>query len=167
MSNAKSYSEEFKEMAVKKLVSSREGLRSVADDLGLPRSTLFGWKEKYANSSFMRKKNEKQKNKQWSPEEKLQSIVETSTMDEHELGEYLRKHGLHSSDLDEWRNDFYDSQKSAGRPKKDPELYELRKKEKKLKRDLNRKDKALAEMSARVILLKKSQEIFGELEDEE
>ena len=43
MSNANSYSEEFKKMAFKKLLSSFRGLVFVADDLGIPKSTLFGW----------------------------------------------------------------------------------------------------------------------------
>jgi hypothetical protein len=59
------------------------------------------------------------------------------------------------------------SQRSAGRPKIDPELVELRAREKELSKDLKRKDRALAEMSARVILLKKSRLLFGETEEDE
>ena len=54
-----------------------------------------------------------------------------------------------------------------GRPKLDPELVELRAKEKELSRDLKRKDKALAEMAARIVLLKKSNLFFGGTEDDE
>jgi CII-binding regulator of phage lambda lysogenization HflD len=97
----------------------------------------------------------------------LEAIVKTASMDENELGEYLRKNGLHSSDLEQWRKDFYSSQKSPGRPKKDPELAKLEVNHKKLKKDLSRKERALAEMSARVILLKKSHEIFGDDEEDE
>lgn len=103
----------------------------------------------------------------WGPERRLQAIIETSSMSERDLGEYLRKNGIHSSDLEEWKKNFIEAQKGAGRPRKDPEVYESRKREKALERELNRKDKALAEMSARVILLKKSHKIFGDREDEE
>ena len=88
-------------------------------------------------------------------------------MPENELGEFLRSNGLHSSDLEQWKQDFYSSQKSPGRPRIDPELAELRTKEKVLTKDLSRKDRALAEMSARVILLKKSHVMFGISEDED
>jgi transposase len=43
----------------------------------------------------------------------------------------------------------------------------LREENKALKKELYKKDKALAEVSARVILLKKSRLLWGEPEDEE
>ncbi|MDO9181157.1 MAG: hypothetical protein Q7U04_02050 [Bacteriovorax sp.] len=88
-------------------------------------------------------------------------------MSENELGEFLRANGLHTSDIDQWKQDIYSSLKAPGRPRIDPEIVQLRNKEKELSKDLRRKDRALAEMSARVILLKKSRAIFGELEDDE
>jgi hypothetical protein len=45
---------------------------------------------------------------------------------------------------------------SSERPKKDLEIVELKNKEKRLEKELHRKDRALAEMSARIILLKKT-----------
>ena len=51
--------------------------------------------------------------------------------------------------------------------KLDPELVELRNKEKELSQDLRRKDRAFAEMSARIVLLKKSRLIWGDGEDDE
>ena len=90
-------------------------------------------------------------------------------MDEQELGEYLRSNGMHSSDLQSFRDDFIDSKKKdkRGRPALDPEIHNLRKEVKSLNSNLKRKDAALAEYSARVILLKKSHEIWGTNEDDE
>lgn len=88
-------------------------------------------------------------------------------MTENQLGEYVRSSGIRTQDLEQWKQDFYNTQKAVGRPKLDPELAQLRSEKKELTRDLNRKEKALAEMSARVILLKKSQQIFGVAEDDE
>jgi len=136
-------------------------LVSLAQEHDLPVSTLYGWKQKYAKRAGMSKSNK------WTPERKLEAIIKTASMSENELGEYLRKNGLHSSDLEQWKNDFYGSQKAPGRPKKDPELLRLEGNEKKLKKELRRKERALAEMSARVVLLKKSHEIFGGDEDDE
>jgi len=168
MTGIRSYSEDFKQMAVKKLLSTNsKGLSEIAKNIGIPTSTLFGWKKKYAKPQFMKKNDDKNKAIDWTPEQKLQAIIETSNMGENELGQYLRKYGLHSSTLEEWKWCILSGLKPVGRPKKDPEVLELRKKEKTLQKELNRKDKALAEMSARIVLLKKSQEIFGEIEDEE
>lgn len=157
-----SYNEGFKRMAVRKLsMPSSQGLNATAREIGIAASTLFGWKEKYANNSIMKnKKNE------FTPEKKLQILLETHSLLEQELGEYLRKNGIYYSELEEWKKDFYNSQKRVGRPKKDPEIQVLKNKEKELIKNIRRKDKALAEMSARVVLLKKSHLIFGVEEDE-
>jgi transposase len=56
---------------------------------------------------------------------------------------------------------------SPGRPKKDSEVVELKHKEKRLEKELHRKDRALAEMAARIILLKKSRLIWGDAEEDE
>ena len=107
------------------------------------------------------------KSKEWSPEAKLEAISKTAAMSENELGEFLRANGLHSTEIEEWKQDIYSLQRPVGRPKLDPELVELRAKEKELSRDLKRKDKALAEMAARIILIKKSQLLFGVNEEDE
>ena len=107
------------------------------------------------------------KSKVWSPEEKLEAIIKTFSMSENERGEFLRTSGLHSTDIEQWKQDIYSAQRPVGRPKLDPELVELRAKEKELSSDLKRKNKALAEMAARIILIKKSQLLFGVNEEDE
>ena len=158
------YSESFKAQAVEKVLAiGSPGLNATAKNLGIPCTTLFSWKKKYANRNGMTKS----KNNKYSAQDKLKIIAETLDMSENELGEYLRKRGLRSSDLYLWKEEFYQSQKTVGRPKKDPEVFELRKEKKTLEKDLRRKEKAMAEMSARIFLLKKSHEIFGDSEDDE
>ncbi len=153
---------EFKEsLILKSLQPSGPSLVQLAEEHQIPITTLYSWKKKYANQVSM------SKSKKWSPENKLEIIKKTSSMSEAEAGEFLRKNGLRSSDLEQWEKDFYSSQKGPGRPKKDPELAKLQQSEKSLKKDLRRKEKALAEMSARVVLLKKSNEIWGLPEDDE
>ncbi len=158
------YAKKFKETIIQKhLVPGGPTLAILAKENNIPVGTIYGWKHNMVRREIVTssKKNE------WTPEKKLKIIAETLSLTDNKLGEYLRKNGLHSSDLNEWKNDFYKSQASAGRPKIDPEISELKKNKKELERNLSRKDKALAEMSARVILLKKSHQIFGDNEDEE
>jgi transposase-like protein len=160
------YSQEFKSAALQKLLSpNSKGLRATAEELGLATSTLYSWQ--HGRGKVVNMKNKKEKSlKDWTPEEKLDAIIKTSSMAEHELGEYLRSHGLYSVNLEQWKKDFTNGLKAdLGRPKKDTEVLKLRKKEQDLEKELNRKDKALAEMTARVILLKKSHLLFGEDED--
>ena len=54
-----------------------------------------------------------------------------------------------------------------GRPRKDPELAASQEEVKKLKQDLRRKDRALAEQTALVILQKKANALWGQDEDDE
>jgi len=160
-----SYSEKFKQQAVAKFINrGNKTALEVSNELNTSIKNLYRWRLELNGSVDMKKKS---KGLNRSPEEKLKIIAETLTMSEHELGVYLRENGFHSSDLKEWKENFLKSQNNAGRPQKDPEVFELRKKEKYLRKDLRRKEKALAEMSARVILLKKSQEIFGDEEEDE
>lgn len=133
----------------------------MSEKLGVHHTSIRNWMKIHGNTPDMKKP------KEWTPEDKLEAIIKTATMTENELGAYLRANGLHSEEIEQWKQDFYSTQKSKGRPKLDPELVELRNKEKELSRDLRRKDRALAEMSARVILLKKSRAIFGESEEDE
>lgn len=158
----KRFSEEFKASIIQKsLLPGGPSLVELARKHDLTVSTVYGWKAKYAMHSGMSKSNK------WTPDKKLEAIIKTASMNENELGEYLRANGLHSSDLEQWKSDFYNSQKSPGRPRKDAELAKSEAEGKQLKKELRRKEKALAEMSARVVLLKKSHEIFGDSEEDE
>ena len=111
----------------------------------------------------------KSNKKEWTPEQMLEAIIKTASMNEQELGEYLRSNGLLSSELEAFKNDFinFKKEKKRGRPQLDPEVVKLRKQEKQLQRELRKTQTALAEQSARIILLKKSHEIWGTNEDDE
>jgi len=160
------YTESFRENAVSKLLMPGSmGLNATAEKLGIPSSTLYGWKARYAIITPMKKTNKKN-TKNWSPEEKLEALVKTASMSESNLGEYLRINGLHSHSLESFKSELIAGISSKGRPKLDPEVVELRKKKFVLERDLRRTKSALAEQSARIILLKKSHEIWGDPEDE-
>jgi transposase-like protein len=106
----------------------------------------------------------------WGPEEKLQAVFDAQGLDEQELGEFLRKRGLHSRQIEEWRKEalalVVGSKPQRGRPAKDPELVAALEENKQLKRDLRRKEKALAEQTALVILQKKVQALWGDVDDE-
>ena len=156
------HSPEFKESIVQKITTpGGPSVMQMSEKTGIHHTSIRGWIKTYANFNSMKK------TKEWSPEERLEVIIKISTMTENERGEFLRANGLHSTELEEWKKAFYSAQRPVGRPKIDPELVDLRAKEKELSRDLKRKDKALAEMSARVILLKKSHILFGVNEEDE
>lgn len=156
------HSKEFKEAIVQKILSpGGPTIMQMSEKTGITHTSIRYWIKHYGSKAPMKKSND------WTPEKKLLAIAHTMNMDEKELGTFLRTNGLHLSELEQWKQDFYNSQQSPGRPRIDREIVELRNKEKELSKDLRRKEKALAEMSARVILLKKSHAIFGDNEEDE
>ena len=105
----------------------------------------------------------------WSPEERLNAVFAALKLSDQDLGEFLRKSGLHSHHIDEWQREIsadFLSKRKAGRPRKDPELVALEEENKGLKRDLHRKNMALAEQTALVVLQKKAQKIWGRDEED-
>ena len=85
-------------------------------NLGVHYTSIYGWVKDHANTSSIKK------SKEWTPESKLAEIIKTTTMNENELGEFLRTNGLHSTEIKQWKKVIYSAQKSSGRPKLDPEL---------------------------------------------
>ena len=116
----------------------------------------------------MKKHKSKVKSKNtWSPEEKLEAIINQKVMSENEFGEYLRANGLHSVDVDNFKTEYLELLSTKKENKQNSEILDLRKEKKELERDISRKDKALAEMSARIVLLKKSHLLWGAPEEDE
>lgn len=102
----------------------------------------------------------------WSPEEKFQVVLEAASMPEEQLGAYLRSKGIHEAQLSQWRSQMLRglqekpfSRKEGRKPKEIKEINEL-------KKELTRKDKALAEAAALLILKKKAQAIWGDEDDD-
>ena len=100
-----------------------------------------------------------------SSENILKIISETYSLNEEDLGLYLRKNGLYSAQIAEWRASILTS---MNRPK----IYINKKdardsKIKDLEKDLFKKDKALAEVSALLILQKKVSLLWGRQTEDE
>ncbi|MFQ5504610.1 MAG: hypothetical protein ACE5F1_07430 [Planctomycetota bacterium] len=98
-----------------------------------------------------------------APEEKLRAVVEASGLAEGELGKYLRKKGLHTAELEEWRAIAVQALRSAKKVRrtKSPEAKRIRV----LEKEVHRKDKALAEVTALLALKKKLEAIWGDEDD--
>jgi len=98
----------------------------------------------------------------WKPEEKLRVVVEAEGLGPEELGELLRREGIHDADRIEWRRAVIAALGTM--PKAQPVAAETRR-VRELERELARKEKALAETAALLVLKKKAHEYWGD-EDE-
>ncbi len=98
----------------------------------------------------------------WSGEQKLAAIEAFDAIsDAEDRGRFLRERGLHSSDIEQWRQDILEALKhKPSRP--DPREGRI----KELEKELKRKDKALAETAALLALKKNALQIWADDEDE-
>lgn len=152
MGTSQRFSKEFKEAIVKKLISrGGKTIEEFCNENNLAISTVSRWQSECANVLEMKSKKDKSK---YSAEKILKIISETYSLSEEDLGIYLRKNGLHSNQLTEWRSSFLSS---INQPKANPHKKDERDvKIKDLEKNLRKKDAALAEVSALLILQKKA-----------
>lgn len=163
----RNYSEEFKTAMVEKLLMpGAPSALALSKKSGVSQTSLSRWVRDYGSIGGMKRQKSP---KDWSAEEKLEAVLKASSMNERELGEYMRKAGFHTVELEAWKSEMLEAMKprGRGRPRKDPEVVELQKANKALERELRRKDKALAEASALLVLKKKAELIWGVQEDDE
>jgi transposase-like protein len=91
----------------------------------------------------------------WSAEERFAAVLETQGMSEEQRGAWCRGHGLHSHQLAQWRRDAVAGTRGELPAPEQAQLKRLRQENAALKRDLARKDQALAETTALLVLKKK------------
>ncbi len=155
------YSVGFREQAVQKFHNrGSKNREEVAKEVGVTRRTLYNWSKLCANSTRMNKSNRRPQD--WSAAEKLKAVIEFEVLAVDKRGEFLRSNGLHSEHIEAWKKSMQDGLESGTSPKAQRmEMSELRARNKELERDLNRKDKALAETTALLVLKKKADLIWG------
>lgn len=101
----------------------------------------------------------------FSPEEKLRVVRDAFGLEGAELGALLRREGIHEADLGEWRQNADQGALAAlsGRRQRSADQKRMRK----LESELKRKDRALAEAAALLVLSKKVQALWGDHEDDD
>ena len=150
----------------------------LAEEIGVHQTTLSRWLREVPGEEKRNQRGKKVKSAQVKerlsvrpdnlpPAEKFRLVMEASTLSDDELGAFLRRNGLHEAQLEEWRQKVEESALGAlGNPKKARRQKSLEEKRvRQLERELNRKDKALAEVTALLALKKKLETLFGD-EDE-
>ncbi|MDQ8739519.1 transposase [Paenibacillus sp. LHD-38] len=104
----------------------------------------------------------------WSTQDKFSIVVETAALSEIELSEYCRAKGLYVEQVQAWRNACM--QANGGIAEQANQLQkELRDKDREVKelaRELQRKEAALAETAALLVLRKKARAIWGDQEED-
>ena len=159
------YSESFRKEAVRKFLT--RGSRSVGDlakELGVSTFTLYGWARIMSQNSTQ---STKAKSQGLMAADKFESLVSFLRLPEKSQGEYLRKKGLTSAQLSSWETELkskLDSPTGASSAK--AEVAQSRTRIKLLEKEIRRKDRALAETAALLVLSKKLEALWGTELDE-
>jgi transposase-like protein len=161
------YSVEFKEAAVKKMMPPNAvPVRAVSRETGVSDVTLYKWRKEYRDRGVAVPGDDVNP-ENWGAQDKLAVVIETAAFNAVELSEYCRKKGLYPDQVQRWReaalsgyarDELMQQQQASGRKEDKRQI-------KKLESDLRRKEKALAETAALLVLRKKAQAIWGEDED--
>ncbi len=166
--NGKRYTEEMKESIIRRMMPpNNESVSQLSKELGITEPTLYKWR-KEARISGNPIPGDRQSSEQWNSEDKFLVVMETYSMNGAELSEYCRKKGLYKEQIEAWRDTCLNAngQQSNQTKQLNLELKEEKKRAKTLEKDLRKKEKALAEAAALLLLRKKAQAIWGDQEDE-
>ena len=161
------YSQERKKAVVRRMLPPNNmAIRQLSKEEGISEATLHKWRVA-ARGKDQLLPDAAAGSKGWTSRDKFAAVLETAAMNEVDLGEYGRKRGVYPAQIKAWRtaceqaNDW-DRTSTA---KMSQATREESKRIKELERELARKDRALAETAALLVLRKKLAAIWGEDED--
>ena len=148
------YTEAFVEQALVKLFSRGDRtIRSVADDLSVNYHTLKNWMKRKTKDKSSGLVNKEKRPQDWRVEEQLVALHESHGLSGEALHAWCRERGLFAHHLTGWKDALCADGKGAAPVAR--ELGLLKGEIQQLKRELVRKEKALAEAAALLILQKK------------
>jgi transposase len=157
------YGTAFKKRALARLAAPENAsFEEVARHTGVQVETLQRWQQESAAVV---------EHGSWTPTARLDAVLITSSMDETAKSAWCRSNGVHLQDLVAWRKSAIDAlgdvrpvTASMNRPPSQAKEDRLRIQQ--LERDLRRKNAALAETAALLVLSKKMEEIWNKGGDE-
>jgi transposase len=163
------YNKQFRAKLVQRaLMPGALPLKELARSAGVSHSALWKWVETAKLQAVTTPPKPPGRPDDRLPEEKLRIVLAAHGLSEEQLGALLRREGVHEADLAEWRRALQEGAlASLGKPagasaKEKADARRIRE----LEAEVRRKDKALAETAALLVLKKKVQAIWGDADDD-
>lgn len=151
----KTYSVAFKQKMVAKLIGKHAvSANRLSQETGVSQTALSQWRAQARNVPVMAP--EKRPRRTWTVGRKVEILAKAAELDGEQLMTFLDKEEVTLAELERWRSLLADDQ---------PSLVAARR-IKGLERELTRKEKALAEAAALLILKKKVEALYSADEDE-
>ena len=163
MKKYKKYSTGFKEQDLVKVYSrsNEQSIQSIANSLNMNLTTLISLLKKNEQSNNNPKPQKSKRPEDWSPEERLAALQQSYGLFGEDLNAWCRERGLFAHQLEQWKANFC-SPNEVDRQREDVSaLRALKVEYQNLERELLRKDKALAEAAALLVLQKKFRALLG------
>ncbi len=144
-------------------------VRHIAQKLALSSSVVARWRPELVAQGLL-PKNERISSvdgEEWTPERRFSVVLETASLSEMELADYCRRQGLFVEQVKEWRviSIKAHEMKLTENRRADKELREIRSRLRDLEKELTRKDKALAEAAALLMLREKFNALWDNSEE--
>ena len=154
------YAQTFKDRAVARLLPPESAaIDVIAREIGIGTDTLARWREDVRSRPA--------RGRAWTAGSRFEGVVTTAAMNEADKSAWCRAHGVYPEDLAKWHASATTALAAPEEMRASPQATRAdRKRIKELERELLRKDRALAETAALLVLSKKVQAIFNKGEDE-
>ena len=162
------YTAEHKQAVVARMMPPQnEPVAKLSEETGVTEVTLYKWR-KEARAAGSATPGNGQTSDKWSSQDKFLVVMETFAMNEADLAEYCRRKGLYREQIEAWKKVCLQANGQAFDQAKqlNGQLKEEQQRAKALEKDLQKKEKALAEAAALLLLRKKARAIWGDDEEE-
>lgn len=160
------YTKQQKEGIIQRMMAPNPtSIKELSKEEGISMGTLYNWRQEARRKGILLPDTDAVG---WSAADKFAAVLESAPLNEHDFGAYCRRKGILPEQLKQWREaceSANDWDRHANKRLKE-ERHGDRKEIRQLKAELQRKEKALAEAAALLVLQKKVQAIWEETEDE-
>lgn len=151
------YSEAFKRKMVQRLIGKNAvSATQLSRETGVRQQNLSRWLQEAR--SLPKVAPERPKQRTWAVADKARIVAEAADLDGDQLTAFLHREGVKLADLERWRLALEDRETSS---------TAMAKRLRSLERELARKEKALAEAAALLVLKKKVDLLYPEDEDDD
>jgi transposase len=160
------YSESFKQRMIQRMVGrGKVSASALSKEVGVAQPTLSLWLKAAGRVSAVSDDDKPapkvRRPEDWTPQEKLAAVMEAARLSGTELGAWLRREGLTEEHLRQWRETVEERASAIFEPREPRVSAESRRRVLELERELKRKDKALAETAALLVLQGKVQALWA------
>lgn len=155
------HSEEFRRAIVQKMcIPGGKTVTELSKEIGVSDQTLYNWRKMIQNN--VSRGYQERSPRGWKISDKYQAVLDSANQSGEELGRWLRENGLQTTHIELWKQECL-SVLSNNAYREENRRLKLKNAE--LEKEINRKDKTIAEVTSLLVLKKKLNKLFGIEED--